>query len=365
MAGILNIRTRMTTWTILLQTLTGLTLVTVLLPFVHNSFWVFRVFEYPRFQKLVACALLLAAWVVRGAWHEPAAIAFMVALTLSICYLVYKVFPYTAWSRPEMLPAIPAASTTGIRIFSANVWQDNTNHEGFVRLIEQADPDIVLLLETDRNWEAGMASLEKRYPHTEKMALDNTYGMLFYSRLPVRKSTIKFLVESDVPSLHAVIELPNGQPVQIWGLHPKPPMPAEDTRSDAKDKELMKVAFRARDCDLPVIVLGDLNDVAWSHTTELFRKTSRLLDPRRGRGFYSTFSARHWWLKFPLDYIFASTHFSLVRMKRLQPTGSDHYPIFIELQFSNAAVSQQEAPEADAGELQEAAETASKAVPAH
>ena len=71
--------------------------------------------------------------------------------------------------------------------------------------------------------------------------------------------------------------------------HPEPPVPGENLYSTAKDKELMKVALKAKECKLPCIVFGDLNDVAWSHTTELFRKTSELLDPRRGRGFYSTF----------------------------------------------------------------------------
>ncbi|MDB5253274.1 MAG: hypothetical protein JWP27_2443 [Flaviaesturariibacter sp.] len=343
--------------TIILSILTGLTLLAVLLPFVHNSYWVFRVFEYPRFQKLIACVILLAAWLARGDVLTALPLVSIACLVPAIAYLTGKVFPYTSWSRTEMLPAIPAADGARIRIFSANVWQDNTNHAGFLDIIRRQDPDIVMLLETDDAWERAMRPLEQIYPHREKKPIGNTYGLLFYSRLPVRSSAIRFLVEPGVPSLEAVIELPNGQPVQIWGLHPKPPLPAENCRSDAKDKELMQVAFKARGCALPVIVLGDLNDVAWSHTTELFRKTSQLLDPRRGRGFYSTFSARHWWLKFPLDYIFASTHFSLVGMKRLPPTGSDHYPIFIELQYSDALTQIQEAPEADAEELKEARET--------
>jgi endonuclease/exonuclease/phosphatase (EEP) superfamily protein YafD len=259
-----------------------------------------------------------------------------------------------------MKGATEATKGDRIKVFSGNVWQDNTNYQGFVQLIRETDPDIILLLEPDQHWEKGLKPLEKEYPYTKKKALDNTYGMLFYSRLPVRKSCIQFLTEADIPSLDAIVELPGGQAVQLWGLHPKPPMPQEDTRSDAKDKELMQIALKARETDLPIIVLGDLNDVAWSRTTELFRKTSQLLDPRRGRGFYSTFSAKHWWVRFPLDYIFASTHFTLVRMKRLPPTGSDHFPIFIVLAFSKSSVAKQEAPQADAAELEEAVETANK-----
>jgi endonuclease/exonuclease/phosphatase (EEP) superfamily protein YafD len=46
----------------------------------------------------------------------------------------------------------------------------------------------------------------------------------------------------------------------------------------------------------PALVAGDLNDVAWSHTSRLFRRIAQMLDPRVGRGIYSTFHVRYWFL---------------------------------------------------------------------
>ena len=124
----------------------------------------------------------------------------------------------------------------------------------------------------------------------------------------------------------------------------------------------MKIAFKAKDCNLPCIVTGDLNDVAWSHVTELFRKTSGLLDPRRGRGFYSTFSAHHWLVRYPLDYIFCSPHFGLVQMKRLPKNGSDHFATLTHLVLSEELKDQQQEPQADKEELEEASEVAAQPV---
>ena len=124
----------------------------------------------------------------------------------------------------------------------------------------------------------------------------------------------------------------------------------------------MKIAFKARDEKLPVIVMGDLNDVAWSHVTELFRKTSGLLDPRRGRGFYSTFSAKHWYMRFPLDYVFCSSHFGLVELKRLNHNGSDHFAMISSFQLQPELQKVQEEPKADKEETKEAAKKAKQPV---
>jgi endonuclease/exonuclease/phosphatase (EEP) superfamily protein YafD len=238
-------------------------------------------------------------------------------------------------------------SADEIKIFTANVLQDNDQYDRLLKQIAHKDPDIIFLVETDAKWEKAMRGLEATYPHTLKEPLSNTYGLLFYSRLPLAEESVQFLVEADVPSVRTKVQLPSGTKVQLFGLHPKPPVPKESLSSTAKDKELMKVAFEVENINEPCIVMGDLNDVAWSYVTELFRKVSGLLDPRRGRGFYSTFSANHWWMRFPLDYIFCSSHFGLVTMNKMPHNGSDHFAMFIHLQYQPQLKNIQEEPEAD------------------
>jgi len=203
----------------------------------------------------------------------------------------------------------------------------------------------VLLLETDHYWENQMKSLVKDYPHRVLEPKDNTYGMLLYSRLPLSDMTVKYLVEQDIPSIHAWVHLPSGVKVRLYGLHPRPPVPSENPRSTEKDAELVMVGKEAATLNAPVIVAGDLNDVAWSYTTALFQRLSRLLDPRKGRGFFNTFSANNPLVRIPLDHVFVSSHFKLISIQRLGHIGSDHFPIYLRLQYENGNQYEQPTPQ--------------------
>lgn len=347
---------------IVLAVISSFLILTVFISLVRSDFWVYKVLEYPRLQKLFLIVLITASWLFFWPLQKVGFQIIFAGLILSIIYLIYKIWPYTRFAKREMRRVKSIDPKNEFKIFSANVLQDNTQYATMLEHIKSTDPDIIFLLETNSAWYNATKSLEKNYPHSLIAPLENTYGLLLYSRLELKSAKIEFLVKKDIPSVNAILVLPSGQKVQLWGLHPEPPVPSESLYSTAKDKELMKVALKAKECTLPCIVFGDLNDVAWSHTTELFRKTSNLLDPRRGRGFYNTFSAHHWFIRFPLDYIFCSKEFSLINMRRLPKNGSDHFATITHLALRLDLTTRQDPPEADEKELQEAKEIASQPV---
>lgn len=333
-----------------------------LLPLIRNDYWTFRVFEYPRVQKLVLSIFSLFLLYYFTPADSLFATIVRMALAAIILYLSYQILPFTPLWKKQILKVTRTLEDQQIKIMISNVFEDNVNYAGCVQVIKQANPDIVLLLETNEKWANEVSELDAIYPHHIKAPLNNTYGILFYSKFPLQDAKVKYLVEEDIPSVHTQVQLPSQDWVQFYGVHPTPPVPNENPRSTERDKELLLVADMARKSKIPVIVIGDLNDVAWSYTTELFLKMSKLLDPRRGRGFINTFHAHHPLLRFPLDHVFCSTDFKLVKIKRLDNYKSDHFPVFIHLQYESLAKVEQNqhALEADNADVKEAEEKKAK-----
>jgi endonuclease/exonuclease/phosphatase (EEP) superfamily protein YafD len=331
-----------------------------LLSLIRHDYWTFRVFDYPRIQKFVlsvAClVLLMYSFDKSNVWWW----VLTIAMAANAIYLFTLIVPFTLLGEKQVIRASKNLPDQSLSLMIANVFEDNTNSAGCLKEIGSANPDIVLLLETNSRWDVQTSELQNTYPHHVKVPLENTYGMLLYSKLELEDTHVKYLVEDDIPSIHTKITLNNGVKVQLHAVHPTPPVPNENPRSTERDKELLLVADMAKASDIPVIVIGDLNDVAWSYTTELFLKMSGLLDPRRGRGFFNTFNAHYPIMRFPLDHAFISTDFKLKQIRRLSNFNSDHFPIFISLQYEDVAPLQQKSMQPDADDIEEAEEKKEK-----
>lgn len=312
---------------IVLLIFTAAIAVATFLPLWQNPHWSVRSFDFPRLQLAVLAALLMVTQLLLLDLVRPLSWLLVVVAGSSLIAQLWWILPYTAIWPKEVKDARAKSPDQTLAILTSNVLTPNRNVEALLKLVEQHQPDILVTLESDQWWEDQLAALESDMPYAIKCPLDNLYGMHVFSRLPLHESEVCFLIEDKVPSMHALVELRSGDCVRVHFVHPAPPSPTENEESTERDAELVIVGRSVADSNEPVIVTGDLNDVAWSPTTRLFRKVSGLLDPRVGRGFYSTFHADHRLLRWPLDHLFHSHHFTLASITRLPSIGSDHFPL--------------------------------------
>ncbi|ESK55513.1 endonuclease/exonuclease/phosphatase family protein [Acinetobacter tjernbergiae] len=318
--------------------------------------WWFRGADFPRLQILaIGLVTLVGLLFIQTEWSLRREL-FLLGVIAAVAFQLKMILPYTPiWKKQVQQVRHEQLNTAQqLSVLVANVLTPNNKYHLLQQHIHALQPDIILTLESDQIWQKALEPIEQDYPYRVAVPLDNLYGMHLYSRLALIEPEIKFILSDEIPSIHASVKLRSGIHVQLYCLHPKPPSPTEAKDSTLRDAELLMVGDRIKDLDQSCIVMGDLNDVAWSRTTRLFQRISGLLDPRVGRYFMNTFHADYRFLRWSLDHIFHSTDFGLVEMKRLSHIGSDHFPIYVVLQTGRIFEQQQEELEQTVDDEQEA-----------
>ncbi len=337
----------------------GLSMVAgTLLSLSRSPHWFVRGWDFPRVQIvfLASGAGVVYSWCCsEGSVQDK---LFLAAVLACVIWQVARIFPYTPIAPVRVQPSRRTSSDEGrrVRLLISNVLMENTAHDRVLQLVRETNPDILLAVETDDRWVRALEPLSAEYPYAVRQPQSNWFGMILFSRLPILESKVEFLVQDDVPSVFAVLDLA-GERVVLRGLHPRPPEPLRDQDSTPRDAELVMVGrWVQKQKERPTIVAGDLNDVAWSATTQLFLRLSGLLDPRMGRGFYSSYNARNPLVRWPLDHLFHSNHFRLVELRRCKDIGSDHFPVLVELSYEPEASAEQPESQAASGDQEEAGE---------
>ena len=316
-----------------------------------------RYFDFPRVQLLVLAlpaALGLVTTDLPAPWRWGAGIV----LALAVADQLAHVLRFTPlWRRQSLAAPAPGDPDARISVMTCNVKMSNRDYGRLARLAARVKPDILILMEVDAGWLAGLTDLRGTFDHHIDHPLGNSYGMALWSRLPLSSVTVRDLLVPDVPSIRATVALRDRRRIALFALHPEPPVPFRPT--EGRDAEIGLVGVETTETDLPAIVAGDLNDVAWSRTTQRFQRLSGLLDPRVGRGFYSSFDARFFFLRWPLDHLFHDARFRVVDLQRLEHVGSDHFPMYFALELNGKPAQGEpveDATENDHAELREMSE---------
>jgi endonuclease/exonuclease/phosphatase (EEP) superfamily protein YafD len=297
-------------------------LFTTLAPLTHSNEWWIRAWDFPRVHIGIVAVLtaLLGAAIYRRALALP--LLLMVGCAI---YQGARIFPYTPLAPMDIAMARDVAPERRITAIASNVLMQNRDHDSLRALIEREDPDILFLMETDAVWTDALRKTLARYDTVIEKPLDNHYGAIFATRLEADVARFAYLSDDETPTVLATLKGPTGAPFHFIGLHPRPPVPGEDTAH--RDEQLRKAARLGDRNVAPVLAMGDFNDVAWSRNSQLFIAAGDYRDPRLGRGILSSFDARSWWMRFPIDQLYVTEGIDLVSFGMLEAVGSDHFPI--------------------------------------
>ncbi|WP_156930395.1 endonuclease/exonuclease/phosphatase family protein [Sphingomonas jaspsi] len=314
--------------------LSSLLIFLTFLPEWQTDRWWVRQWDYPRLQVAALLLILVVSiwWI--GLKRGRAFVALVVGLGAALAWQVSHFLAYLPPYLRQVATAENCPAERQISLMNANVLLTNKEYGKLLGLVGRWNPDVLLLLETGQGWEKAVAPLASRYPNQLSEAAPNTYGMILMTRLPM-SGRIEHLLQPGIPSANVRLTLGGGQQVILHALHPEPPWPGDD--SGERDAELVMVGREVRDDGRASIVMGDLNDVAWSRTSRLFKDVGGMRDPRVGRGFYPTFHAGHPLFRWPLDHLFVTPHFEVMEMHVLEDIGSDHFPIFFRLCLTDRA----------------------------
>jgi endonuclease/exonuclease/phosphatase (EEP) superfamily protein YafD len=323
-----------------------------ILPFSTNQHWVFRV---PDFMKLQIFLVQCVVFII-GCFYVKKNTLLWFIQAVQLLLIGYHIFILMRYTKFWQSTAVQKSNRESqpVKIISCNIFQDNKEFHHFIDLVNKEDPDIILTMESNSDWEQAMRVFEEKYHNTQKVTLENTYGMHFYTRLKVLNIQTHFFVADDLPSIEAHLETSDGYQFVFFGVHPPPPSPTEEDNSKERDGDLLSVAKRIRDYEDPVVVTGDFNTVAWAKASRLFKKTSRLIDARIGRGILATFHANYWFFRVPLDLLFHSPTIFIEKLFTYPSVNSDHFPIgcTFHINYYNKE-QEQEVKDLEEGEMQE------------
>ena len=218
-----------------------------------------------------------------------------------------------------------------VKILLCNVYHGNREYQRFIDLIDQTDPDIIVIVEFTPQWQQALNRLEDSYQHRILEPKVFGAGAGVYSRIELRDTRVFRLAERDVhdcPVIRTGIRI-GDRTVSLFAVHPLSPRFPEF--AGIRDREILKLADLISDYQGEKIVAGDFNATPWLPVMKKFIRDTGLQDSRQGFGIQATWPQSVPLMRVPIDHVFVSEGIKVHAREVMSDVGSDHFPVLIEL----------------------------------
>lgn len=269
---------------------------------VHPAGDSFAVFRVP-FVIMLALLVIWAPWSVFLRW--PLACA-------CLCILAY----HAVHSRPSRTVFEP-----DYVLYQQNLRFDRTETRALLAAIEEEQPDFITLQEVSAENDGVLVDLKERYPFQHLCPVGSQHmGEAVLSRHPIREGSAFCSGRDGLAGFE--VETPKG-PLWLVSLHVSWPWPfgqAEQVTSLLPEFKRL----RGR-----VLLAGDFNAVAWSHT---IRRVEAAADLSRVGHWQRSFVLPRVGFPIGIDHVLSTE--AMAASIRVQPKlGSDHHGILAFISY--------------------------------
>ena len=231
---------------------------------------------------------------------------------------------------PASQPALVSENAAIIKVMSFNVLGSNQQHDAVIAEIRHHDPDVLVVVEYANLWHPALRRIHEEYPYRIEEARWHGFGIGIFSKLPIVKKTVSPTAKDifDSPLAVATVEVA-GRQLRIAGVHLL--SPRDQNRLDIRNRQIREVGHLLSADSLPTIVAGDFNCVPWSPFLSDFLARTQYRDSRQGFGYDGTWNANRNFLSIPIDHAFVSPEVHVHNRTVGQSSGSDHFPVIVEV----------------------------------
>lgn len=288
--------------------------------FLGRFSWFLDLFSHFRVQYLIGLSIL--ALLLLATRHRRTASVFFAFACINLGVVLPLYFGGQA--------AAPEALTLRAMLLNVNT---HFGDPGRVKqVIQEVDPDILVLEEISSQWVLDLRSISDLHPHSFMEPREDNFGIGLFSKLPLADSEIVYAGEAHVPSIVATVDTGSGR-LGIMATHTVPPYSARHTRR--RNEQLEKLADFIPSSQ-PLLFLGDLNMTPWNHYFKRFLRRTGLIDSCRGYGIQPTWPNDNPLFWIPIDHCLHSPDIVVLKREIGPDVGSDHYPVIVDFAINTA-----------------------------
>nr|MDJ0974356.1 endonuclease/exonuclease/phosphatase family protein [Planctomycetota bacterium] len=242
-----------------------------------------------------------------------------------VAVAAWAALPTLWWSTPDRTAR---ADTSPLRVLSMNLGGDLAADAEVMRLIDDKDPELVLLLEYTPERKRTLGSvLEATHPHVHAVARSDNFGIAVFSKRPWTSLDVFNLARTGTPQLRIEMDV-GGAPLVVYGIHVRPPIVSQYVRHRAELADLLQRLERER---RPCIAMGDFNFVehgpfgAAMHARGFY--TAHAISGRGRGASWPVHSVFRYVPGIRIDHVYIGPGLTSVEAWTGPDVGSDHLPV--------------------------------------